>query len=40
MAVDGEHRFGLRPDARPELDQRWDRVIDLILECLKPTKTK
>lgn len=33
-AVDGEKRFGIRPDCRPELDQRWNRVIDLIV-CLK-----
>lgn len=29
-AVMGEVRFGIREDCRPELDQRWDRVMDLI----------
>lgn len=29
-AVDGEHRFGIREDCRPELNQRWERVMDLI----------
>lgn len=39
MAIDGEQRFGQREGARPELDQRWDRVIDLTIElCRKPTK--
>jgi hypothetical protein len=36
-AVDGEHRFGLREDARPELDQRWDRCIDLMIELCQTT---
>ena len=26
-AIDGERRFGIREDARPELDTRWDEVI-------------
>lgn len=34
-AVSGEQRFGLREDARPELDKRWDRVIDLIVNMVK-----
>lgn len=35
-AVDGEQRFGMRVDVRPELDSRWDRVIDAIEKlCLK-----
>ena len=29
-AVDGEHRFGIRGDCRPELDQRWDKALDLL----------
>lgn len=29
-AVSGEQRFGIREDCRPELDQRWERVMDLI----------
>lgn len=29
-AIDGERRFGIREDARPELSARWDRVITLI----------
>lgn len=35
MAVDGEQRYGIREEARPELDKRWDRVIDLMLQVLK-----
>lgn len=34
-ASDGEHRFGQRQDVRAELDQRWERVIDLLLELVK-----
>lgn len=26
-AIDGERRFGVREDARLELDTRWDEVI-------------
>lgn len=29
-AVNGEQRFGIREDCRPELDARWDRVIELL----------
>ena len=29
-AVTGEQRFGIREDCRPDLDQRWERVIALI----------
>ena len=29
-AIDGERRFGIREDARPELDARWDEVVSLI----------
>ncbi len=29
-AVTGEQRFGIREDCRPELDQRWEKVMDLI----------
>jgi len=29
-AVQGEIRFGIREDCRPELDQRWDKIMDLI----------
>jgi hypothetical protein len=29
-AIDGERRFGIREDARPELDSRWDAVVKLI----------
>jgi len=36
-AVDGEHRFGLRADARPELDARWERVIELLTELCQTT---
>jgi hypothetical protein len=32
-AIDGERRFGIREDARVELDTRWDEVVSLI-ECL------
>lgn len=33
-AVTGELRFGIREECRPDLDQRWERVMDL-LERLK-----
>lgn len=29
-AIDGERRFGIREDARSELDTRWDEVVHLI----------
>lgn len=29
-AIQGEIRFGIREDCRPELDQRWERVMDLL----------
>lgn len=31
-AVTGEHRFGVMTHCRPELDQRWDRVMALMDE--------
>jgi hypothetical protein len=35
LAIDKEHRFGLRADARPELDANWDRMIDKLEEFLR-----
>lgn len=37
-AVDGEHRFGIREACRPELDQRWEHVMDLIEKLVKRGK--
>jgi hypothetical protein len=28
--ISREHRFGIREDCRAELDQGWDRVLDLM----------
>lgn len=29
-AIQGEIRFGIREDCRAELDQRWERVMDML----------
>lgn len=29
-AVTGEHRYGIQTHCRPELDQRWDKVMALM----------
>ena len=39
-AVDGEMRFGVRGDVRPELDQRWFAAINLIEELCQKTPQK
>lgn len=31
-AVTGEHRYGIQTHCRPELDQRWERVMALMDE--------
>jgi hypothetical protein len=33
-AVDLERRFGIREDARPELEAHWEQVIDLLERVL------
>jgi hypothetical protein len=33
-AVDGQQRFGIREDARADLNARWDRVIDALEKLL------
>ncbi len=38
-AANAEARFGARVDVRPELNERWHRVVDLIEQlCRKPKK--
>ena len=37
FAVDGENRFGNRDDTRSALDERWDRVIELLMKLCQQT---